>query len=149
MHPYQILIVRNSWNQHVRPHTRILSRVLSMQLMLIEPALRGRVAGRDEDYGGRLLSLVGIGVNSLEKPHVLASVLRELGSQRSAIGTLTEHGAAVATALAQTLRIAAGEEYSRELMEAWDEAFALIVGTVLRAAAEGVAPWSSDHAIAA
>ena len=84
-----------------------------------------------------LMAALATVISSLKKAEQekLASILKELGWRHASYGVRPEHYQMVATALLETFAIYLGRAWTRELNDAWTEAYGAIVALMLPQAA--------------
>ncbi len=80
-----------------------------------------------------LMAALGMVINALRngEQEQLASILRELGQRHSTYGVNPEHYQMVAAALLETFADFLGSAWTRELHDAWTEAYGAIVRLML------------------
>ena len=84
-----------------------------------------------------LMSALAMVINSLRNAEheKLASVLKDLGQRHSGYGVRAEHYQMVATALLETFAVFLGSAWTRELKNAWIDAYGAIVALMLPSSA--------------
>ncbi|GGH47066.1 globin [Frigidibacter albus] len=86
----------------------------------LRPMFRDDLAGQ----GMRFMATLGLVVDALDTPEMLADRLAELGRGHAALGVQAEHFAPMGEALIETLQAEFGPEFTPEAEAAWRAAYA-------------------------
>lgn len=135
MSPATIAHVQNSWAQ-VLPIAPQAAALFYANLFQLDPALQPLFKGDMTAQGQRLMQMIGAAVHQLDDPATLLPLLRGLGRRHAGYGVRTGHYASVGQALLQTLAMGLGSGYTAAVEAAWSEAYSVIAGAMMSAAAE-------------
>lgn len=107
------------------------------RLFAIDPGLRPMFAHTDmAAQGAKLMAAIGFVVGSLRQPIPMLAAVRALAVRHVGYGVQERHYPTVGAALLWTLEAGLGEAWTPPLAAAWAEAFAVVSGTMIEAAAE-------------
>jgi hemoglobin-like flavoprotein len=122
----EIQLVRESW-ERVRTAGRSASDLLFAKLFDLDPTLRTLFAHSNlEDTGDRLMMMVGVGVQMLDRFDRLRPALRELGERHAEYGVRWEHFATFGEALLLGLADLLGTEFTPDHKAAWVEVYTTV-----------------------
>lgn len=88
-----------------------------------------------QEQQGKLLSALALVVASLRQPDALVPALQRLGEKHVGYGALPDHYGAVGAVLLDTLAHIAGDAWTDEAAKAWGDAFTVVAGVMIDAAA--------------
>jgi hemoglobin-like flavoprotein len=132
--PERERLVRESWRQ-IEPMAQELARLFYERLFELEPATERLFASTDmEAQGRKFWQMVAEIVRALDEPDELVSQTAALGRRHLGYGVTDDQYELVGAALLWTLEQALGSAFTREVGEAWSEAY-LMVATVMRRSA--------------
>lgn len=121
------------------------------RLFAEDPRLRALFPAALDVQRDRLLSALTRIVWSLDNPTELDDYLARLGRGHRRFGVAADHYPAFGRALAATVRTFCGQEWDRELREAWETTYELISEAMVRAAEQtpdDTPPWSVGEVVA-
>jgi hemoglobin-like flavoprotein len=132
--PERERLVRESWRQ-VEPRAQELAQLFYERLFELDPATQRLFASTDmEAQGRKFWQMVAEIVRVLDEPDELVSQTAALGRRHLGYGVTDDQYELVGAALLWTLEQALGSAFSREVGDAWSEAY-LMVATVMRRSA--------------
>lgn len=99
----------------------------------VKPLFKGTSIKEQEK---KLLAALKIVVESLNKPAVLKKTLTELGQRHQSYGALPEHYGAVAETLLDVMQDMAGELWTQDVAEAWQQALNTVAQIMIEAYGE-------------
>jgi nitric oxide dioxygenase len=129
MTPDQIKLVQSTFSQLAHDPDGV-ARAFYTRLFEIDPSLRAMFAEDMTEQRGRLMRMIGMAVNGLNRIEALLPTLHELGARHVGYGVKDSHYATVGQALLETLRTGLGHHFSPQVQEAWATAFAAISTTM-------------------
>ncbi len=109
------------------------------RLFEIDPALRPLFKGDLVEQGRKLMRMIGVAVNGLDRLDQIVPAVQQLGVRHVAYGVKDEHYATVAVALLWTLEQGLGADFTPEVRSAWTAAYTLLAETMKTAAATAAA----------
>lgn len=134
MEPEQITLVQESWEKVV-PISEKAAELFYGKLFEMDPSVEALFEIDTEEQGRKLMNTINLAVRGLNKLDALVPVLKELGRRHLNYGVQDEHYDTVGGALLWTLEQGLGDAFTREVKEAWTEAYALMSGVMKEAAA--------------
>ncbi len=133
MTPEQITLVQNSFAK-VRPAVREVAALFYNRLFQIAPQVRPMFPENMDEQGKKLMSVLGIAVQSLANLPALIPVLEELAKKHLAYGVEAAHYDVVGEVLLWTLEQGLQDEFTDDVREAWTQTYALVAQTMCNAA---------------
>lgn len=121
----QIEAVRTSFAK-IEPVVEEAAVLFYARLFERDPDLRRLFTTDIREQGLKLMQMIALAVESLDRIEELTPLLQELGSRHVHYGVKDEHYDAVGDALLWMLRKALKEEYTREIHEAWTAIYGLL-----------------------
>jgi hemoglobin-like flavoprotein len=109
------------------------------RLFEIDPALRPLFKGDLVEQGRKLMQMIGVAVNGLDRLDQIVPAVQQLGVRHVAYGVKDEHYVYVAVALVWTLEQGLGADFTPEVRDAWTAAYTLLADTMKAAAATAAA----------
>jgi hemoglobin-like flavoprotein len=127
--PQQIALVQASW-ELVQPIADKAAELFYMRLFSLEPSVRRLFKGDMVEQGRKLMSMISVAVNSLARPETIVPAVQALGRRHAGYGVKKHHYTVVEAALLWTLAQGLGEEFTREIEEAWRSAYRVLATTM-------------------
>lgn len=128
-------LVQSSWAQ-VRPISTQAAELFYRRLFDIEPQMKDLFKGDMRVQGQRLMDMIDIAVNDLDRWDQLVPALEALGRRHVGYGVKEADYDAVAAALLWTLEQGLGPAFTEEVRLAWVNTYTRLADTMKRAAAE-------------
>jgi hemoglobin-like flavoprotein len=138
MTPAQKLLVQTTFTKVV-PITDTAASLFYGRLFEIDPALRPLFKGDLVEQGRKLIKMIGVAVNGLDRLEQIVPAVQQLGVRHMAYGVKDEHYVTVAVALLWTLEQGLGADFTPDVREAWTAAYTLLAETMKAAAATAAA----------
>jgi hemoglobin-like flavoprotein len=91
------------------------------------------------EQGRKLMQMIGVAVNGLDRLDQILPAVQQLGVRHAAYGVRDQHYDTVATALLWTLEQGLGSDFTPEVKDAWTAAYTVLAGTMKHAAATAAA----------
>ncbi len=135
MTPEQVRLVQDSFAK-VRPIAGTAADLFYARLFEIAPQVRSLFPDDMAEQKKKLMAMLGLAVANLDHPETVNPALRDLGRKHVAYGTRDAHYGPVGAALIWTLEQGLGPDFTPEVREAWTATYALVAGSMKRAAAE-------------
>ncbi len=129
--------IRESFEQ-VREISAPLASLFYGRLFSLDPATRLLFKNDIRDQGAKLMAMIAVVVDSLDRFDRLIPVLRELGYRHVAYGVKAEQYSTVNIALQWSLAQALEAQFDRETREAWAALLDAVSGEMIAGAAEPV-----------
>ena len=133
--PEQITLVRDSWNQ-VLPIAEPAAELFYDKLFKLDPSLKPMFKGDMTEQGEKLMRMIGIAVDNLDKLDEVVPAVQELGVKHLEYGVKNSQYATVGEALLWTLGQGLGDAFTKEVMVAWTDVYGLLANTMMDAARE-------------
>lgn len=105
------------------------------RLFELDPSLRPMFTTDLKEQGRKLMRMIGMAVNGLDRLDELVPVVRQLGARHAGYGVRDEHYGTVATALVWTLEQGLGSDFTPEVKDAWVAVYGVLATTMKDAAA--------------
>jgi hemoglobin-like flavoprotein len=138
MTPAQKLLVQTTFAKVV-PIADTAASLFYGRLFEIDPALRPLFKGDLVEQGRKLMQMIGVAVNGLDRLDQIVPAVQQLGVRHLAYGVRDAHYATVAAALLWTLEQGLGADFTPEVRDAWTAAYTLLADTMKAAAATAAA----------
>jgi hemoglobin-like flavoprotein len=105
------------------------------RLFELDPALRPLFTTDLTEQGRKLMQMIAIAVNGLDRLDDLVLAVRQLGIRHRRYGVRDEHYDTVAVALLWTLERGLGADFTPAAREAWTAVYLVLAATMKEAAA--------------
>ena len=105
------------------------------RLFELDPSLRPMFTTDLKEQGRKLMRMIGMAVNGLDRLDELVPVVRQLGARHAGYGVRDEHYGTVAAALVWTLERGLGPDFTPEVKDAWVAVYGVLATTMKDAAA--------------
>lgn len=135
MNAQQIQLVQSSFAA-VAPRAESVATEFYARLFELDPSLRPLFKGDLQEQGRKLMQVITVAVNALEKLDQLVPTVRALGARHSAYGVKAKDYDTVGSALLATLASCLGNHFTPEVKNAWTETYMLLAGAMMDAAAK-------------
>ena len=134
----EIALIKTSFAK-VAPIADQVSALFYARLFELDPSLRELFHGDMREQGRKLINLLGVAVNSLDRLEQLVPAVRQLGLQHSGQRVREEHYETVGDALLWTLAKGLGREFTLDTRIAWGKTYWLLAETMKAGARDGAA----------
>ena len=131
----QISLVRESWEQVV-PIADKAAELFYGKLFELDPSLKPMFRGDMTEQGQKLMRMISIAVDHLDKLNDIVPAVQDLGVRHLDYGVKTSHYDTVGEALLWTLGQGLGEAFTTDVMAAWTDVYTLLADTMKSAARE-------------
>jgi hemoglobin-like flavoprotein len=118
MTPDQIALVRANFSE-VAPIAEQAAAMFYGRLFEIDPSLKPLFKGDMKAQGVKLMAVLAVAVNNLDRLSTILPTVRELGRRHKGYGVKDGDYNTVAAALLDTLATALGEKFTPEARAAW------------------------------
>ncbi len=135
MTPQQITLVKSSWQQ-VLPIKETAAELFYNQLFTLDPSLKALFKGDMKEQGKKLMTMITVAVNALDKLETIVPAVQDLGRRHAGYGVKDAHYDTVAGALLWTLGKGLGDGFTEEVKQAWVAAYTILASTMKQAAAK-------------
>ncbi len=108
------------------------------RLFELDPSLRPMFKGDMREQGRKLMQMIGVAVNGLDRLDALVPAVQQLGTRHAGYGVRDEHYDTVATALVWTLERGLGPAFTEDVKEAWVTVYGILASTMKQGAAAAV-----------
>jgi hemoglobin-like flavoprotein len=132
MSPRQVALVQESWRQ-VKPIGEAAAELFYARLFDLEPSVRTLFKGDMQEQGRKLMSMIGVAVNSLEHLEGLVPAVQALGRRHARYGVEARHYEVVGEALVWTLKQGLRASFTPEAELAWRAAYGALASTMKEA----------------
>ncbi|MCG6976368.1 MAG: globin domain-containing protein [Acidiferrobacterales bacterium] len=132
MTPRQIMLVQATFEQS-RARSRIIGERFYRRLFSRYPELRALFTGDMQDQAGKLIRIVAVLVDSLDRPNETADILFELGIRHQVYGVRIEHYRAAGRIFLWAIKPSDGNPFSTEIKQAWMAFYEMIVEQMVEA----------------
>ncbi len=135
MTPTEIAAVKQSFAK-VLPIADQAGAMFYAKLFELDPSVRPMFAADMGPQGKKLLQVLAVAVNGLDKLDTIVPTVQALGVRHIAYGVTPAHYDTVAAALLWTLAQGLGPSWTPDLEAAWVKTYVLVAGTMKAAAAQ-------------
>lgn len=133
MTPEQIHLVKSSF-QKVLPISETAADLFYGKLFELDPSLRPLFKGDMKVQGRKLMDMLDVLVQGLDKLQTILGAVQKLGKSHVAFGVQNKHYETVGIALLWTLEQGLGKDFTAETKKAWVETYKLVAGAMQDAA---------------
>ena len=135
----QIKLVQDSFKQ-VLPIAETAAQLFYARLFELDPDLELLFKGNLTEQGRKLMQMLGLAVNSLDRMEQLLPVVRSLGTRHVVYGVRDKDYDTVGQALLWTLRKGLGESFTPDVEAAWSNVYATLTSEMQSASATPAEP---------
>jgi len=125
----QIKLVQDSFRQ-VAPIAETAAQLFYARLFELDPDLELLFKGNLSEQGRKLMQMLGLAVNSLDRMEQLLPVVRSLGTRHVSYGVRDKDYDTVGRALLWTLRKGLGEAFTPDVELAWSNVYATLASAM-------------------
>ena len=125
----QIKLVQDSFRQ-VAPIAETAAQLFYARLFELDPDLELLFKGNLTEQGRKLMQMLGLAVNSLDRMEHLLPVVRSLGTRHVVYGVRDKDYDTVGQALLWTLRKGLGDTFTPAVEEAWSNVYATLASAM-------------------
>jgi hemoglobin-like flavoprotein len=125
----QIKLVQDSFRQ-VTPIAETAAQLFYARLFELDPDLELLFKGNLSEQGRKLMQMLGLAVNSLDRMEQLLPVVRSLGTRHVSYGVRDKDYDTVGRALLWTLRKGLGEAFTPDVEAAWSNVYATLASAM-------------------
>jgi len=129
MTPKQISLVQATW-ESVLPISQAAATIFYDKLFAADPSLRALFKGDLEEQKMKLMKMIGVAVNSLDRLDEIVPAVKALGQRHVGYGVQPEHYATVGSALLATLEQGLGPAFTPEVKDAWATVYGVLAGAM-------------------
>ncbi len=129
MTPKQIELVQSSF-QKVLPIADTAADIFYARLFEIAPAVRPLFPTDMSEQKKKLLKLLAMAVNGLNRVDEVVPALQACGARHNGYNVKLEQYDTVGAALLYTLGKGLGDDFTPEVAEAWTECYGLVAGVM-------------------
>ena len=137
MTPHQQHLVQTTFAK-VAPIADDAAALFYGRLFELDPSLRPLFTTDLREQGRKLMRMIGMAVNGLDRLEALVPAVRQLGMRHAGYGVRDEHYDTVAAALVWTLEQGLGTDFTPEVKDAWVAVYGVLASTMKEAAAAAV-----------
>ena len=139
MNSHEISLVKTSFAK-VAPIAEQAAALFYARLFELDPSLRALFHGGDmAEQGRKLMQMLSLAVNGLDRIEALAPAVRSLGMRHAAYHVRDEHYDTVGEALLWTLGKGLGADFTAEMQAAWARTYWLLAETMKAGARDALA----------
>jgi hemoglobin-like flavoprotein len=128
-------LVRASWAK-VMPISDKVAKLFYNRLFELDPSLKALFTSDMTEQGRKLMGMITVAVNGLDRLDEIIPAVRELGRRHSRYGVTDDHYDSVATALLWALERGLGDGFDEDTRNAWIKTYTLLSTTMKEAAAQ-------------
>jgi hemoglobin-like flavoprotein len=125
----QIKLVQDSFRQ-VAPIAETAAQLFYARLFELDPDLELLFKGNLTEQGRKLMQMLGLAVNGLDRMEQLLPVVRSLGSRHVTYGVRDKDYGTVGKTLLWTLRKGLGDAFTPEVEAAWTNVYATLASAM-------------------
>ena len=125
----QIKLVQDTFRQ-VAPIAETAAQLFYARLFELDPDLELLFKGNLTEQGRKLMQMIGLAVNSLDRMEQLLPVLQSLGTRHVIYGVRDKDYDTVGRALLWTLRKGLGEAFTPDVEAAWSNVYTTLASAM-------------------
>ena len=129
----QIQLVTDSW-QKVVPISETAADLFYTRLFELDPSLQSLFSGDMKIQGERLMNMINIAVNALNRLEDVVPAIQAMGRRHKDYRVEPAHYDTVAQALLWTLGQGLGPAFTPEVKDAWTQVYGILANTMIDAA---------------
>jgi hemoglobin-like flavoprotein len=129
----QVKLVKDSFAV-LAPMSDTAGQLFYQRLFEVEPGLRPMFRGDLHEQARKLMQVLAMVVNGLDRPEQILPLAAEMGRRHIAYGVQHDHYAVVGSVLLWTLAKGLGPDFTAEVKDAWTSAYTMLADTMQRAA---------------
>lgn len=133
MTPKQKLLVQATFAQ-VTPIADRSAALFYRRLFELDPSLKPLFRGDMQEQGKKLMRMIAIAVNGLDRLGELLPAVQDLGRRHVNYGVTAAHYDTVGAALLWTLEQGLGPAFTPQVRDAWSTVYGLLAQTMIDAA---------------
>lgn len=118
----------------VQPMAGAAAGIFYAKLFELDPSLRPLFKTDLTEQGQKLMGMIALAVNGLDRIDQLVPAVRQLGVRHAAYGVTDVHYDTVAAALLWTLEQGLGADFTPEVQSAWVAVYGVLASTMKDAA---------------
>ena len=126
----EIALVRSTW-EPVSKEPETAAELFYSKLFETAPEVRPLFKGDMAEQGKKLMQMIAIAVNNMDRVGEIVPALVELGARHEGYGALPAHYPVVGSVLLDTLGQALGDDFTPEARAAWTKTYGAIAGAML------------------
>lgn len=130
-----VLLVQQSFTKVV-PIAGQVGEIFYSRLFETHPAVRPMFADDIKPQAKKLVQMLAMVVNGLDKLDTLLPAVQDLARRHKTYGVVDAHYPAVGETLLWTLEQGLGDDFTPELRQAWTTAFQTLAGVMIAAGSE-------------
>jgi hemoglobin-like flavoprotein len=131
--PDQIRIIQTTWLR-VLPSKIVAAQTFYDKLFELDPSIRNLFRNDMRDQGEKLMQIIDVAVNGLDRFDNLIPTVQELGRCHRDYGVKDYHYGSVGIALLWTLEKAVGPDFTQQARDAWANVYSVVASTMKDAA---------------
>jgi hemoglobin-like flavoprotein len=132
MTPDQIRTIQSTWLR-VLPIKAVAAQIFYDKLFELDPALRKLFRNDMTVQGEKLMQIIDVAVNGLNRLDQVIPAVQELGRRHRFYGVKAHHFGSVGIALLWTLETGLGSDFTQQAREAWANVYDLMASTMKEA----------------
>src|SRR4026208_838218 len=125
----QIKLVQDSFKQ-VAPIAETAAQLFYARLFELDPDLELLFKGNLAEQGRKLMQMLGVAVNSLDRMEQLLPVVQSLGTRHVSYGVRDKDYDTVGQALIWTLRKGLGDAFTTDVEAAWTNVYTTLASAM-------------------
>jgi hemoglobin-like flavoprotein len=133
MTPRQVSLVRETW-ERVVPIQEQAATIFYQTLFAADPSLRPLFRSNLDEQKRKLMTMIGVAVNALDRLETIAPAVRNLGQRHGSYGVKASDYSTVGAALLATLEQGLGAAFTTDVRDAWAAAYRVLARTMQDAA---------------
>ena len=125
----QIKLVQDSFRQ-VAPIAETAAQLFYARLFELDPDLELLFKGNLSEQGRKLMQMLALAVNSLDRMEQLLPIVQSLGTRHVSYGVRDKDYDTVGRALLWTLQRGLGEAFTPDVEAAWSNVYAMLASAM-------------------
>lgn len=130
----EILLIKTSWKHLQKIEPVLIGDAFYSKLFLEAPHVRPLFKSSRVEQANKLISTLAVLVSQLEKLDQLTHAIEQLAIRHVQYGVKPEHYDLVGDTLLWTLEKLLGDNWNKELQQAWAACYGILANTMIKAA---------------
>jgi hemoglobin-like flavoprotein len=133
MTPKQVSLVQETW-ERVALIQEQAATIFYQKLFAADPALESLFKSNLDEQKRKLMKMIGVAVNALDRLETIVPAVRSLGQRHGTYGVKASDYSTVGAALLATLEQGLGAAFTSDVKDAWATAYSILARTMQDAA---------------
>jgi hemoglobin-like flavoprotein len=130
----QVTLIKNSWKKLQKIDPLVIGDIFYSKLFLEAPPVQHLFTSPRKEQSNKLIATLAVVVSKLEQPGVITHAVQQLALRHVNYGVKPQHYELVGAVLLFTLQQGLGDDWNKDLAEAWSACYNMLANTMMNAA---------------